>query len=55
MAAREDYGQRGYEVRYFNVQKDESAFQQMLQYSGGKRSVPVIVEGERVTIGFGGT
>jgi len=27
----------------------------MLQYSGGKRSVPVIVEGDRVTIGFGGT
>jgi len=54
-AAREDYGRRGYDVRYFNVQADESAFQQMLQYSGGKRSVPVIVEGDRVTIGFGGT
>jgi len=27
----------------------------MLQYSGGTRSVPVIVDGEHVTIGFGGT
>lgn len=31
--------------------------QQMLQYSGGGRQVPVIVEGgsEKVTIGYGGT
>jgi len=27
----------------------------MLKISGGKRQVPVIVEGERVTIGYGGT
>ncbi len=26
----------------------------MLDRSGGKMAVPVIVEGERVTIGFGG-
>lgn len=28
---------------------------QMLGYSKGGRDVPVIVEGEKVTIGFGGT
>jgi len=27
----------------------------MLRYSNGRRSVPVIVDGGKVTIGFGGT
>jgi hypothetical protein len=27
----------------------------MLQATGGRRQVPVIVEGEKVTIGWGGT
>jgi len=27
----------------------------MLKISGGTREVPVIVEGEKITIGFGGT
>jgi len=27
----------------------------MLGYSKGRRAVPVIVDGERVTVGFGGT
>jgi hypothetical protein len=27
----------------------------MLKFSGGVRKVPVIVEGEKVTIGYGGT
>jgi len=27
----------------------------MLTYSKGRRAVPVIVDGDRVTIGFGGT
>ncbi len=27
----------------------------MLSYSGNSRQVPVIVEGEKVTIGFGGS
>jgi len=26
----------------------------MLNYSGGRRQVPVIVEGDKVTVGFGG-
>jgi hypothetical protein len=29
--------------------------EEMLEYSGGTREVPVIVEGEKVTIGYGGT
>ena len=28
---------------------------EMLAVSGGKRSVPVIVDGSEVTIGYGGT
>jgi len=27
----------------------------MLELSGGKRKVPVIVEGEKISIGFGGS
>ena len=29
--------------------------QEMLEYSGGKRKVPVIVDGKKVIIGYGGT
>jgi glutaredoxin len=28
---------------------------EMLKFSKGKRKVPVIVDGEQVTIGYGGT
>ncbi len=27
----------------------------MLEFSSGRRSVPVIVEGDKVTVGWGGT
>jgi glutaredoxin len=42
-------------VEYFNVKKDAAALERMLAFSKGRRSVPVIVDGEQVTIGFGGT
>ena len=29
--------------------------EEMLKASGGKRDVPVIVEGDKVSIGYGGT
>ena len=29
--------------------------EEMLQHSGGRREVPVIVEGRTVTVGFGGS
>jgi glutaredoxin len=38
-----------------NVKKDKAALATMLEYSKGRRAVPVIVEGGKVTIGFGGT
>jgi len=29
--------------------------EQMLSLSGGERAVPVIVDGDKVTVGYGGT
>jgi glutaredoxin len=40
---------------YINVKKDPAQLQRMLTFSGGKRAVPVIVDDDRVTVGFGGT
>ncbi len=39
---------------YIDVESDIKDLQKMLDYSGGKTAVPVIVEGDKVTIGFGG-
>jgi glutaredoxin 3 len=54
-AARDDYAKRGLTVDYINVKKSPAGLERMLEYSKGKRLVPVIVQGDRVTIGFGGT
>ena len=51
----EIYARKGYAVEYLEVTKDKGLLQQMLGHSEGKRAVPVIVEGEKVSIGFGGT
>lgn len=53
-AAVDDYKQRG-PVQYVNVKKSSADLERMLVYSKGQRRVPVIVDGEKVTIGFGGT
>jgi hypothetical protein len=42
-------------VEYFDVKKDAAAMKRFLALSGGDRRVPLIVEGGRVTVGFGGT
>lgn len=55
MAAREDYANKGYDVEYVNVAADPEGMSRMLEHSGGKRDVPVIVAGGKVTVGFGGT
>jgi glutaredoxin 3 len=54
-AARDHYAARGVDVEYVNVKTDRAAMTRMLEYSGGHRKVPVIVEDGKVTIGFGGT
>ncbi|HHT9120520.1 MAG TPA: UXX-star selenoprotein family 1 [Candidatus Hypogeohydataceae bacterium YC41] len=52
--AREDYTNRGIDFEYINVKKSKDGMKKMLEYSGGRREVPVIVEGNKVTIGFDG-
>jgi glutaredoxin len=42
-------------VEYVNVQKDKAGLERMLKYSKGSREVPVVVEDEKVTIGYGGS
>ncbi len=55
-AARAAFAKEGRQVEYYNVVKEDGKLDTMLQYSNGTRKVPVIVEGETVTIGFeGGT
>jgi glutaredoxin 3 len=54
-AAVEDFARRGVAAQYIDVKKNPADLERMLGFSGGKRRVPVIVEGDKVTIGFGGT
>jgi glutaredoxin 3 len=54
-AALEDYQRRGVAFQYVNVKKNPADLERMLGHTGGQRRVPVIVEGDKVTIGFGGT
>jgi len=37
------------------VKQDGKKLEEMLEHSKGERKVPVIVEGGRVTIGYGGS
>lgn len=53
-AARDHYLAEGVPFEYINVKKRPDGLEQMLAYSQGKRQVPVIVDGETVTIGFDG-
>jgi glutaredoxin 3 len=54
-AAREDHAQRKVPFEYINVIADASKLKEMLKHSKGVRKVPVIVDGDKVTIGFNGT
>ncbi len=53
-AAREAYAQKNIEAEYFDVKASEKNLDAMLKYSDGSRKVPVIVEGDKITIGFNG-
>ena len=37
-----------------NVDEDAEKLKEMLALTGGRQQVPVIVEGEKVTVGFAG-
>lgn len=54
-AARRDFEKRGVAVEYFDVEEDAAAMRQFLQLSRGDRRVPLIVDGGRVSQGFGGS
>ena len=54
-AAIEDFTARGQEFEYVNVKRSPADLGRMLVHSKGQRRVPVLVDGDRVRIGFGGT
>lgn len=54
-AARDEYARRKVPFEYLNVKRNPADLQRMLDFTMGRRLVPVIVEGGKVTIGFGGT
>ena len=53
-AARDHYVAEGTAFEYINVKKRPDGLAQMLGYSNGRREVPVIVDGGKVTVGFAG-
>jgi glutaredoxin len=53
--ARDHYAGENIPFQYVNVKKNVAELERMLKYSKGARRVPVIVDGDKVTIGFGGT
>jgi glutaredoxin 3 len=53
--AREDFRRRKIKFYYINVLEDTAGLERMLKITNGRRSIPVIVEAGKVTIGFGGT
>jgi glutaredoxin len=42
-------------VIFLDVKEDAQALAEMLRLTQGSRRVPVLVEGEKIGIGFGGT
>lgn len=53
-AAKEDFRRRGIAYLEYNAEDDAGALRRMLELNGGRRHVPTIVEGDRVTVGFDG-
>lgn len=53
-AAREAFNKQGKKVEYYDVRHDADKMKDMLEYSDGMRKVPVIVDQDKVTIGFDG-
>ena len=53
-AAREAFKKQGKKVEYYDVRHDADKLKDMLKHSEGMRKVPVIVDQDKVTIGFNG-
>ena len=53
--AREDLEWRGVDFVEYDVEKDREAYERMLDFTGGNRTVPVIIEeGKLVQVGWMG-
>ncbi len=55
MKAREAFEAEGRSVDYRDVVQNPGLLDEMMKVSKGKRQVPVILDGEKVQIGFGGS
>ena len=55
MKAREAYEKDRRTVDYFDVSSNPDKLEEMLKYTNGSREVPIIVEGDKVITGFGGS
>ena len=55
MKAREAFEGEGRTVDYRDVLADPGSLDEMLKVTGGKRQVPVIVDGKKIKVGYGGT
>lgn len=53
-AAKEDFQKRDIDFEEIDLTEDPIKISEMVKLSGG-RQVPVIVEGNNVTVGFGGS
>jgi glutaredoxin 3 len=53
-SAKEDLDRKGIKYREVDVSKDAEGLEKMVRISG-KRLVPVMLDGENITVGFGGT
>ncbi|MFH0812764.1 MAG: glutaredoxin family protein [Pseudomonadota bacterium] len=53
-AAKEELDRKGIKYKEIDVSKDAEVLEEMVRISG-KRLVPIMVDGENVTVGFGGT
>ncbi len=53
-AAKDDLQRQGLHYAEYSVRDDAEALRRMLELNGGRRLVPTIVEGDRVTVGFHG-
>jgi glutaredoxin 3 len=45
----------GDDAEFVDVTTKHEQLEEMLEYTGGVRKVPVIVQGEKITVGYGGT
>ncbi len=54
-AAKKHYTEEGREFVEKNVHSTPGALDEMKKVSGGRMAVPVIVDGDEVTVGFGGS